>query len=172
MRLLREAGYNNILAGTRKTTPGFRLVEKYGMLIGGCDPHRQDLSTMTMLKDNHIWSAGSIAQAVTAAKAAGGFSVKIEVECQSIDEAHEAILSGTDVVMLDNFSPETVQSAAKELKEEWKGQRNFLVEVSGGLNEENVRAFAGPNVDIISTSSIHQGVPHVDFSLKIVQRSD
>ena len=138
------------------------------MLIGGCDPHRQDLSTMIMLKDNHIWSAGSIPQAVEAAKAAGGFSVKIEVECQSVTEAHEAIRAGAHVVMLDNFSAEMVQPAAKELKDEWRGKREFLVEVSGGLTEENVKAFACPDVDIISTSSIHQGVPHVDFSLKII----
>lgn len=123
---------------------------------------------MIMLKDNHIWSAGSIPDAVEAAKAVGGFSVKIEVECQSIGEATEAISAGADVVMLDNFSAETVQPAAKQLKDEWRGQRDFLVEVSGGLTEEKVKAFAGPDVDIISTSSIHQGVPHLDFSLKIV----
>lgn len=168
MHLLREAGYHNILAGTRKTTPGFRLVEKYGMLIGGCDPHRQDLSSMIMLKDNHIWSAGSITHAVEAARAAGGFSIKIEVECQSVIEANEAIDAGADVVMLDNFSAEMVQPAAKELKDKWNSKRSFLVEVSGGLTEENVGAFASPDVDIVSTSSIHQGVPHVDFSLKIV----
>lgn len=138
------------------------------MLVGGCDPHRYDLSAMTMLKDNHIWSAGSITQAVARAKAAGGFSVKVEVECQSNDQAHEAIEAGADVVMLDNFSAEDVHPVAKALKEVWKGRRSFLVEVSGGLTEENVKAFAGPDVDIISTSSIHQGVAHVDFSLKIV----
>ena len=168
LRLLRKAGYRNTLAGTRKTTPGFRLVEKYGMLVGGCDPHRHDLSAMTMLKDNHIWSTGSITRAVAAAKAAGGFSVKVEVECQSIAEADEAIEAGADVVMLDNFDADTVQAAANHLKNSWKDRRNFLVEVSGGLTEKNMQAFAGPDVDIISTSSIHQGVPHVDFSLKIV----
>ena len=57
--LAREAGYQGIIAGTRKTTPGFRLVEKYGMLVGGIDAHRHDLSSMIMLKDNHIWSAGA-----------------------------------------------------------------------------------------------------------------
>lgn len=138
------------------------------MLIGGCDPHRHDLSAMTMLKDNHIWSAGSILRAVAAARAAGGFSVKVEVECQSGAQANEAIEAGADVVMLDNFTAETVQTVAKSLKDVWKGRRSFLVEVSGGLTEENVQAFAGPDVDIISTSSIHQGVAHVDYSLKIV----
>ncbi|TLD19401.1 nicotinate-nucleotide diphosphorylase [Venturia nashicola] len=168
LALVRKAGYKNTLAGTRKTTPGFRLVEKYGMLVGGVDPHRHDLSTMTMLKDNHIWACGgSITKAVHAAKSAGGFSVKIEVECQSLSEAIEASTAGADVVMLDNFTPEGVREAAKELKRQFP---NVLVEVSGGLTEENVAPFVGGDIDVISTSSIHQGVKHVDFSLKIVPK--
>jgi nicotinate-nucleotide pyrophosphorylase (carboxylating) len=169
LALLRQAGYPNILAGTRKTTPGFRIVEKYGMLVGGCDGHRQDLSQMTMLKDNHIWASGSIRRAVKAAKAAGGFSVKVEVECQSLEEANEAAEAGADIVMLDNFTPDTVKVAAKALKDRWG--RAVLVEVSGGLTEENVSGFVSADVDIVSTSSIHQGVQHVDFSLKIVPKN-
>ena len=167
LSLVRNAGYSNILAGTRKTTPGFRLVEKYGMLIGGCDPHRVDLSAMTMLKDNHVIAAGSITRAVKAAQAAGGFAIKVEVECQSEAEADEAVAAGADVVMLDNFTGEGVKVAARSLKERWKGRKEFLVEVSGGLTEANVAEFVCNDVDVISTSSIHQGVPHVDFSLKI-----
>ncbi|KAL9131895.1 MAG: hypothetical protein Q9217_000255 [Psora testacea] len=169
LSLVRKAGYNNILSGTRKTTPGFRLVEKYGMLIGGCDAHRMDLSAMTMLKDNHVTAAGSISGAVAAAKAAGGFAVKVEVECLNELEADEAIEAGADVVMLDNFTAEGVKIAARSLKERWKGTRQFLVEVSGGLTEDNVEHYVSQDVDVISTSSIHQGVPHVDFSLKIMK---
>jgi nicotinate-nucleotide pyrophosphorylase (carboxylating) len=166
---LRDAGYPNTLAGTRKTTPGFRLVEKYGMLIGGADPHRHDLSSMTMLKDNHIWSSGSITRAVLAAKSAGGFAVKVEVECQSLEEANEAASAGADVVMLDNFTSQGVKEAAKTLKEKWGDK--LLVEVSGGITEDNVGNFVCNDVDVISTSSIHQGVKHVDFSLKIVPKA-
>ncbi|KAL9096409.1 MAG: hypothetical protein Q9165_001406 [Trypethelium subeluteriae] len=176
LTLLRTAGYPNTLAGTRKTTPGFRLPEKYGILVGGCDPHRHSLSTMTMLKDNHIWAHSrahastdaAITSAVAAARAAAGFSVKIEVECQSLAEAQTAAAAGADVVMLDNFGPGEVRGAARELKERW-GER-VLVEVSGGLTEENVGAYACEHVDVISSSSIHQGVRHVDFSLKVVQK--
>ncbi|KAI0019043.1 Quinolinate phosphoribosyl transferase [Xylariomycetidae sp. FL0641] len=164
---LRSAGYDGILAGTRKTTPGFRLVEKYGMLVGGADTHRMDLSAMIMLKDNHIWSRGSITEAVAAAKTVGGFALKVEVEVQSEEEADEAIQAGADVVMLDNFTGEGVKAAARSLREKWKGKREFLIEVSGGLREDNVVDYAHNDIDIISTSSIHQGVPHVDFSLKI-----
>jgi nicotinate-nucleotide pyrophosphorylase (carboxylating) len=139
------------------------------MLVGGCDPHRHDLSTMTMLKDNHIWACnGSITRAVHAAKAASGFSIKIEVECQSVEEANEAAEAGADVVMLDNFTPEGVREAAKGLKERW-GDR-LIIEVSGGLTEENVEPFVSGDIDVISSSSIHQGVKHVDFSLKIIPK--
>ncbi|KAK3940556.1 nicotinate-nucleotide pyrophosphorylase [Diplogelasinospora grovesii] len=164
---LRSAGFKGVLAGTRKTTPGFRLVEKYGMLVGGADTHRMDLSTMTMLKDNHIWSRGSIPQAVKAAKAAGGFSLKVEVEVQSEAEADEAIEAGADVVMLDNFTSEGVKQVAKSLKTKWAGKRHFLLEVSGGLTVDNAELYICNDVDILSTSSIHQGVRHVDFSLKV-----
>ncbi|PSR87266.1 Quinolinate phosphoribosyl transferase [Coniella lustricola] len=164
---LRSAGYRGALAGTRKTTPGFRLVEKYGMLVGGADGHRMDLSSMIMLKDNHVWSRGSIKEAVAAAKAVGGFSLKVEVEVQSEAEADEAIEAGADVVMLDNFTGEGVKIAAKSLKQKWAGKRHFLVEVSGGVTLDNAEQYVNNDIDIISTSAIHQGVPHVDFSLKI-----
>lgn len=189
---LRAQGWQGTLAGTRKTTPGFRVVEKYGILIGGADPHRHDLSHMTMLKDNHVWAcannraaadggvadpkdiesiAAAIPRAVQAAKSAGGFATKVEVECRSVEEANAAIGAGADVIMLDNFTPDGVRAAAKQLKEEWAGkQRSFLIEVSGGLTEENAAAYTCPDVDILSTSSIHQGTGIVDFSLKVSLR--
>jgi nicotinate-nucleotide pyrophosphorylase len=93
-----QEGWGGYVAGTRKTTPGsFRIVEKYGLLVGGAATHRLDLSQMVMLKDNHIWSAGGIAKAVRLARAAAGFSQKIEVECQSLEEAMEAASAGADV---------------------------------------------------------------------------
>lgn len=138
---LRSAGYKGQLAGTRKTTPGFRLVEKYGMLVGGADGHRMDLSSMIMLKDNHVWSRGSIKDAVAAAKAVGGFSLKVEVEVQSEAEADEAIEAGADVVMLDNFTGEGVKVAAKSLKQRWDGKKHFLVEVSGGVTLDNAEEY-------------------------------
>ncbi|BGP55822.1 hypothetical protein JCM8202_000003 [Rhodotorula sphaerocarpa] len=180
----RRHGWQGIIAGTRKTTPGFRIVEKYGMLVGGVDPHRYDLSSMVMLKDNHVWSKGSITEAVYAAKSVAGFSIRIHVECQSLAEAREAIAAGADIVMLDNFTPQGIRDAARALKEDWQREtgaragsgeaqaaKRCLVEVSGGLTEENMAESLCPDVDILSTSAIHQGsVPIVDFSLKIVPR--
>lgn len=140
----RAAGYLGLVAGTRKTTPGFRLVEKYGLLAGGADPHRMDLSSMVMLKDNHVWSRGSITDAVKAARSVAGFSLKIEVEARSEAEADEAIAAGADVVMLDNFSPDEVRLAAKSLKDRWRGKRSFLLETSGGLSIDNIAAYLCP----------------------------
>ncbi len=138
---VREAGFRGRVAGTRKTTPGFRLVEKYGMLVGGADAHRMDLSSMIMLKDNHVWSRGSIGEAVAAAKPVGGFSLKVEVEVQDEGQADEAIEAGADVVMLDNASGDTVKAAAASLKTRWKDRREFLLEISGGLTSDNVAEY-------------------------------
>ncbi|KAG4304349.1 hypothetical protein PORY_002324 [Pneumocystis oryctolagi] len=171
---LKSLGYHGVVAGTRKTTPGFRLVEKYGMIVGGADPHRFDLSSMIMLKDNHILSKGSIypyrsiAKAIEAARLVGGFSLKIEVEVQSEEEADEAILSGADIIMLDNFHNDDIKVVAQNLKKKWKNM-NFLLECSGGITEENAHEFICNDLDILSTSSIHQGVKHVNFSLKILK---
>ncbi|KAI8839256.1 Quinolinate phosphoribosyl transferase [Chytridium lagenaria] len=157
-----EAGWKGVIAGTRKTTPGFRLVEKYAMLVGGIDTHR-DLSSMIMLKDNHIWASGSITKAVEAARKVGGFALKIEVECRNEAEADEAITAGADIVMLDNF-----EGAGFE---RWGGKKHFLVEGSGGLTEDNVREYFGPDVDVLSFGSVTQSVPHIDFSLKVKPKS-
>ncbi|CAG8567203.1 5317_t:CDS:2 [Acaulospora colombiana] len=136
--------FQGIIAGTRKTTPGFRLVEKYGMLVGGADTHRMDLSTMIMLKDNHIWSQGSITNAVERARIVGGFSLKIEVECRSESEAEEAIQAGADIVMLDNLKGDGLKTCAKTLKERWRGKKEFLIESSGGITEENISEYFSP----------------------------
>ncbi|KAH8094804.1 nicotinate-nucleotide diphosphorylase [Cristinia sonorae] len=163
----RGYGYKGIIAGTRKTTPGFRLVEKYGMIVGGIDAHRHDLSSMIMLKDNHIWSSGSITKAITQARKVGGFSLLLEVEVQSEAEADEAIDAGADIIMLDNIDGSQLADVSKRLREKWTGKRKFLFESSGNITGENLKDRAINDIDILSTSVVHQGVPHVDFSLKI-----
>lgn len=163
----KEQQWQGSIAGTRKTTPGFRQVEKYAMLVGGVDGHRMDLSSMIMLKDNHIWSQqGSIAKAVEKARSVGGFSIKIEVECRTYEEAKEAIESGANVVMLDNFNSTDGPKVATRLKQEFVNYP-FLIEVSGGLGEQNIGAYMHPSIDILSCGSLSQGVPHIDFSLKV-----
>ena len=114
--IVEQKKWRGRVAGTRKTTPGFRIVEKYALLVGGCDGHRMDLSSMIMLKDNHVKSTGSITAAVHKARAVGGFALKIEVECSSLNDALEAAKAGADVVMLDNLSPTALAVCVKQLR--------------------------------------------------------
>lgn len=163
--LAAKINFPGVIAGTRKTTPGFRIVEKYAMAVGGVDLHRFDLSSMVMLKDNHVWSTGSITKAVKTARKFAGFSIKIEVECQSEAEAREAIDAGADVIMLDNFTPQDLHIAAKNLKRDLDPR--IVLECSGGLTAHNIEQYISPYIDVYSTSWIHQGTPVIDFSLKI-----
>jgi len=158
-----QPGFKGKVAGTRKTTPGFREFEKYALLVGGADQHRYDLSSMIMLKDNHIWSCGNITNAVKKAKSIGGFTIKVEVECRDQKEAEEAINAGADIIMLDNFEPNLLRQVAKNLKSNFP---HIVIESSGGITLENLHSYCSPDVDVISMGCLTQGVPHVDFSLK------
>ena len=152
---------------------GFRLVEKYGMLVGGIDAHRNDLSSMIMLKDNHIWSAGasrshqttywlpktapaigSITTAIKNARRVGGFTLLLEVEVQSEAEADEAIDAGADIVMLDNMDGGQLADVSKRLKEKWSGKRRFLFESSGNITENNLQERAIEGEAVISLSCL------------------
>ncbi|CAI5717860.1 unnamed protein product [Hyaloperonospora brassicae] len=166
--LVRALGWTGHVAGTRKTTPGFRLVEKYALLVAGASTHRYDLSQMVMLKDNHVWAAGSITKAVHKAKLATGFSVKIEVECRRLEEAQEAATAGADIVMLDNFEPEELKATAAALKQQFP---HVLIEASGGITPATLGQYVSPDVDVVSQGNLTQGYPCLDFSLKI-QKSD
>lgn len=167
-QLADKSGYTGLIAGTRKTTPGLRYLEKYSMLVGGVDTHRYDLSSMVMLKDNHITSTGSITRAVKSARAVCGFAVKVEVEVSTEEDAREAIDAGADVIMLDNFNGPELQKVAQSLKKFYEGKlKSFLLECSGGLTLHNLSGYLCNDIDVYSTSSIHQGCGIVDFSLKI-----
>ncbi|KAH9989693.1 Quinolinate phosphoribosyl transferase [Russula compacta] len=157
--LAQSYGFRGTIAGTRQDNAWcFRLVEKYGMLVGGIDPHRFDLSSMIMLKDNHIWSVGSITAAIARARDV----------VRNEDEANEAIAAGADVIMLDNIEGNELAPVAQRLRERWTSEgKKFLLETSGGITESNLRERAIVEIDILSTSSVHQSVPYIDFSLKI-----
>ncbi|EQC37067.1 nicotinate-nucleotide diphosphorylase (carboxylating) [Saprolegnia diclina VS20] len=168
VKAARDLGWQGHVAGTRKTTPGFRIVEKYALLVAGASTHRHDLSQMVMLKDNHVWASGSITKAVTKAKAAAGFSMKIEVECRKIEEAIEAANAGADIVMLDNFEPPQLKEVAAKLKQQFP---HLLIEASGGITSATMPQYLSPHVDIVSQGKLTQGYGFLDFSLKI-QKSE
>ena len=164
VEVARSVGWQGHVAGTRKTTPGFRIVEKYALLVGGAATHRLDLSQMVMLKDNHVWQAGSITKAVQTAKTAAGFSAKIEVEARDLEEALEAAKAGADIVMLDNFTPSSLKAAARSLKAAFP---SVLVEASGGITLQTMAQYLSEDVDVVSQGALTQGCACVDFSLKL-----
>ena len=170
--LAAKAGYGQWrgkVAATRKTTPGhMRLVEKYGAIVGGADPHRYNLSSMVMLKDNHIDVAGSITKAVHHARKICGFAVKIEGECRSEADAIEACAAGADVVMLDNFEPAAAKASGQRVK---AAHPHVVVELSGGITAATVGQYAGDGVDVVSVGKITHGPPPVDISMKIAKRA-
>ena len=166
VEVARLLGWKGWVSGTRKTTPGFRLVEKYGLLVGGAATHRMDLSQMVMLKDNHIWACNNnITQAVQTARQAAGFSQKIEVECQTVDQAVEAARAGADIVMLDNYvQPDKLKQDAATLKQQFP---HVLIEASGGITVETMADYLSEHIDIVSQGKLTQGYSCIDFSMKV-----
>ncbi len=154
-------GTNASIADTRKTLPGMRPLQKYAVMTGGAKNHRYNLSDAAMLKDNHIDAAGGITAAVTALRKKIGHMTKIEVETRNLDELKEALAVGADIIMLDNMSPELM----KEAVEITNGRA--VLEASGGITNETLRAVAESGVDIISIGALTHSVKAFDISMYI-----
>ena len=152
------------LMDTRKTTPNFRLMEKWAVHIGGGVNHRFALYDMVMLKDNHVDFAGGIRQAIERTKAyleANQLALKIEVETRNLREVAEVIqVGGIDCIMLDNMDYDTMLAAVKLIG------GKFLTEASGGITEENLVQVAECGVDFISMGALTHSVKSMDISLK------
>lgn len=154
------------VAGTRKTTPGFRKYEKKAIIIGGGDPHRSGLYDAVILKDNHINLMGQ-EPAIKKAKELVSYTQKIVVEVENIDEAVRAAELGVDIIMFDNMSPAEVKECVQVLIE--RGLRaGVILEVSGGINMENIKDFASTGVDALSSGMITHSARSLDFSLNFV----
>ncbi|MEE0060915.1 MAG: carboxylating nicotinate-nucleotide diphosphorylase [Acutalibacteraceae bacterium] len=156
-------GTNASIADTRKTLPGMRPIQKYAVTVGGGRNHRYNLSDAAMLKDNHIDAGGGITNAVAKLKSKLGHMTKIEVEVRNLDELKEAIDANVDVIMLDNMSPELMAEAVKIT------DGRALLEASGGITSDTIRAVAESGVDIISIGALTHSVKAFDISLKIVK---
>ena len=153
------------IAGTRKTTPGFRKFEKKAIVAGGGDPHRYNLSDAIMIKDNHLAVIG-LEKAIIAAKREASFTKKIEVEVETVDDAVRAAKMGVDIIMFDNMTVKDIQKAVKILEE--KGLRdNITLEASGGISIENVDKYARTTVDVISIGALTHSSNWLDISLRI-----
>lgn len=153
--------YPASIVDTRKTTPNFRMFEKYAVKTGGGALHRFNLSDCAMIKDNHIRLAGSITNAVDKLRANISHAHKIEVECDTIEQVKEALECKVDIIMLDNMTIDIMKQACKII------DKKALVEASGNVNLATVRDIAACGVDIISSSSIVAGAKTLDLGLDI-----
>jgi nicotinate-nucleotide pyrophosphorylase (carboxylating) len=157
-------GTNAQIVDTRKTTPGLRMLEKYAVESGGGRNHRFGLDDGVLIKDNHIALAGGVGAAVERARQSVGHLHKIEVEVSSERDLREAITSGADILLLDNLTPEATRPLvmlARELSQ------SVLLEASGGIRLENVRAYAEAGVDLISVGALTHSARAMDISFKI-----
>jgi nicotinate-nucleotide pyrophosphorylase (carboxylating) len=147
------------LVDTRKTTPGLRALEKHAVRCGGGRNHRLSLDSGVLIKDNHIAVAGSLTAAIARAKAEVPTLTKVQVECDTLDQVREALEAGADSLLLDNMEPDMMREAVAI------GSGRMLLEASGGITLETIRAKAESGVDLISTGKITQSAPAVDIGL-------
>jgi nicotinate-nucleotide pyrophosphorylase (carboxylating) len=149
------------LVDTRKTTPGWRVLEKYAVRMGGAHNHRMGLFDGVLIKDNHIAACGGIQQAVAAARKQISHLIKIEVEVSDLAGIHEALESGVDVIMLDNMDIAHIREAVSVI------QNRAIVEVSGGITLKNLTDLAETGVDLISVGALTHSARAVDLSMRI-----
>jgi len=159
-------GYSSKILDTRKTTPGFRLLEKEAVCIGGGMNHRLGLFDMMMLKDNHIDYCGGIGRALDKAyEYAQKYkpTLKIEIEARSLEDVQEVLASGkANRILLDNFDPPRLREALTLI------QKKIETEASGGINLTNIREYAATGVDYISVGALIHQARSLDLSLKAV----
>ncbi|MBC7313790.1 MAG: carboxylating nicotinate-nucleotide diphosphorylase [Rhizobium sp.] len=161
---------------TRKTLPGLRAVEKYAVRLGGGSNHRFGLDDAILIKDNHIAVAGGVAAAIEAARAYAGHLVKIEVEVDNLQQMREALGARPDAILLDNMGPDLL-SEAVEINRKHHGlssadypatKGRVILEASGNVNIQTIRAIAEAGVDFISTSRVTMAAPTLDIGLDVV----
>ncbi|MEJ0059581.1 MAG: carboxylating nicotinate-nucleotide diphosphorylase [Terricaulis sp.] len=152
-------GTGSSIVATRKTTPGLRALEKRAVRLGGGGAHRYGLDDAILIKDNHIAAAGSVSEALTRAKAACGHLMTIEVEVDSLAQLEEALPFAPHAILLDNFTLDDLRAAVKRAK------GAAVLEASGGVNLDTVRAIAETGVDVISVGALTHSAPALDLGL-------
>jgi nicotinate-nucleotide pyrophosphorylase (carboxylating) len=158
------AGTKAKVVDTRKTTPGYRVLEKAAVLAGGCANHRFDLGSGILIKDNHIAACGSVRAAVESAKARAPHPLRVEVEVTNLGELDEALAAGAEIVLLDNMTPSQVEVAAARAH---ASARGVLVEVSGGITLATIADYARAGADLISVGALTHSAPAVDIGLDV-----
>lgn len=158
-------GTQTKILDTRKTVPGLRVLDKYAVRCGGGHNHRQDLSDGVLIKNNHIALAGGVPNVLRKVLESRRQEQMVEIEVRNLNEVEEALANGAERIMLDNMSVEAVREAVARIRKE---SRKVLVEVSGGIRLENVRAYAETGADYISVGSLTHSPQAVDLSMRIV----
>ncbi|HEX7818176.1 MAG TPA: carboxylating nicotinate-nucleotide diphosphorylase, partial [Nitrososphaeraceae archaeon] len=151
------------ITGTRKTAPGLRFFDKKSIELGGGYAHRNTLDEMILIKDNHLAVTNSIREAISMASQKVGKNIMIECEVSDTNSSVEAIKSGADIIMLDNFSPQQAQETISYLTKS-NLRKKILVEISGGVNLSNIKEYAYALPDMISVGSLTHSSKSVDFS--------
>ena len=155
------AAYGTKILDTRKTVPGLRILDKYAVKAGGGENHRIGLYDMVLIKDNHIKVAGGIKKAVEQIRGSVQSDIKIEVETTSVAEVMEALETNADIIMLDNMSDEEMKACVERIN------HRAMVEASGNMNLERVKAVAATGVDYISIGALTHSVTALDISMNI-----
>ncbi len=148
---------------TRKTLPLMRSLQKHAVVVGGGANHRMNLSDRILIKDNHIAAAGSVTAAIKAAKK--NKKLLIEVECDTYEQVAQAVASNPDIIMLDNMSAAEITKSSQLIRAH--KAKKIYIEISGGINLENVKDFRTLDIDFISTGAITHSVKAVDIGLDI-----
>ncbi|MBR9984544.1 MAG: carboxylating nicotinate-nucleotide diphosphorylase [Desulfosarcina sp.] len=157
-----EAGGTAVkLVDTRKTTPGWRVLEKYAVRMGGAHNHRMGLYDGVLIKDNHIAVSGGIANAVKKVRQQVSHLVKVEVETATFEEVKEALAAGADVIMLDNMDLDQIRQAVRLI------DKKALVEASGNVTRGRLKELARTGVDLISIGALTHSAVAVDLSMRI-----
>ena len=152
--------------GTRKTAPGLRYFDKKSIKLGGGHSHRNTLDEMILIKDNHLAVSTSIQNAISNARLKAGKNVMIECEVSNKKSSVEAIKSGADIIMLDNFTPEMAQKTISYLRKSGLREK-VLIEISGGVNISNIKDYALALPDMISIGSLTHSSNSIDFSMNM-----
>ncbi|MEW6456796.1 MAG: carboxylating nicotinate-nucleotide diphosphorylase [Acidobacteriota bacterium] len=155
--------YRAKIMDTRKTTPGLRALEKYAVKMGGGENHRYNLSQMILIKENHIFEAGGISEAVLRARNKNPL-LKIEVEVKNFNELNEALKHNPDIIMLDNWKVKDIKRAVEIVK------KKVPIEVSGNVNLDNIEEIASTGVDFISVGKLTHSYKSIDMSMIIEEK--
>lgn len=161
------AGTRTTIVDTRKTTPGWRLLDKYAVRTGGGGNHRFGLDDGILIKDNHVTAAGGVAAAVGRARTHAPHLLRVEVECDTLAQVDEAIDAGADVILLDNMSLDEMRRAVAAIRSR---APRAVVEASGGMSLDRVRAVAETGVDLVSVGALTHSAPAVDLTLHLTPR--